>query len=337
MNTYKEKYISIKKEKGFHKVRVVVPNNPVDLQRKEGGFATIGQAKARARVLRDELLQRRDKLSGGIITFADAKEQFLRHCGGKLKPSGLYSLKTCLEAHTGHWNSMLVTDIESSDVWDLGSKMTLFLKPTTVDRNIRHIRAVFNHLVRLGIVSKNPTDFVKFSKVKYTRKLTAMTKPEIDLLLHHTQKINHPLHAIFYVAYQTGARSGELKELRIRDINFDDGTLTISRSYCSKSKLVGTTKSGRARTLPLNGTTIDFLRVLTVGKTPDDYILPRQRPFLKGEASRILQGIQTELGIQRTNFHSLRASFITHLLLKRVPVTSVQEMAGHCDLKTTQV
>ena len=42
------------------------------------------------------------------------------------------------------------------------------------------------------------------------------------------------------------------------------------------------------------------------------------------------------MGIRETNFHSLRASFITHLLLKRTPVHVVQAMVGHSDLKTTQ-
>jgi len=336
MNKYAEKYISIKKDKGLFRFRVVVPHGTKDLQRKEGGFATLGQAKIKARMRRDELLARRDKLSGGIITFADAKEQYLKHCGMTFKPSGFYSLKSCLDAHTSHWSTKLVTDLKASDVWDLGSKMMATLKPTTVDRNIRHIKGVFTHLVKLGILDRNPAFGVKYSKTKYMRKLTAMTKQEIDLLLDHTKRIGHSLYPVFFLAYQTGARAGELKALRVRDINFDDNSLVISRSYCAYAKLEVTPKSGKARLVPLNSDTMRFLRELTYGKLPDDYVLPRQRAFLKGEASEVLQKIQREIGIQQTNFHSIRASFITHLLLKGVPITSVQEIVGHSDLKTTQ-
>lgn len=46
--------------------------------------------------------------------------------------------------------------------------------------------------------------------------------------------------------------------------------------------------------------------------------------------------MQIELGLRETNYHSLGASFITHLLLAGVSVTKVQHLVGHSDLKTTQ-
>jgi integrase len=336
MNVYKEKYINIKKDRGLFNVRVLVPHQPTDLQKKEGGIPTLGQAKAVARRFKEELLARRDKMSGGILTFSEAKEQYLAHCGSTFKPSGLYSLKTCLDAHTHHWNTKLITDFTHTDFWDLGSKMMETLEPSTVDRNIRHIRGVFAHLVRTGRIDRNPSANIKFCKTKSDKKLNAMSKAEIDLVLQYAAKIAHPLYPIIYLAYQTGARSGELKELRVSDFNFDDETVTISRSYCAKSKMAVATKSGRARALHLNSSAMNYVRGLAHGKAPNDFILPRFRPFIKGGASKLLKAIQTEVGVQQTNFHSIRASFITHLLVAGKPVTSVQEIVGHCDLKTTQ-
>ena len=50
----------------------------------------------------------------------------------------------------------------------------------------------------------------------------------------------------------------------------------------------------------------------------------------------MLQAVQKALDIKLTNYHSLRASFITHLLRSGVNVVSVQAMVGHQELSTTQ-
>ena len=49
-----------------------------------------------------------------------------------------------------------------------------------------------------------------------------------------------------------------------------------------------------------------------------------------------LQKIQTELGIKHTNYHSLRASCITYLLLDGMSVVKVQVLVGHAELSTIQ-
>lgn len=67
-----------------------------------------------------------------------------------------------------------------------------------------------------------------------------------------------------------------------------------------------------------------------------EFVLPQLKEWKRGEAAKVLRQIQKELNIPLTNFHSIRASFITHLLLQGVPVTKVKEMTGHADLKTTQ-
>ena len=80
---------------------------------------------------------------------------------------------------------------------------------------------------------------------------------------------------------------------------------------------------------------ISFVKKLKLSSGGTEYVLPRGKQFLRGEGAKVLKAMQKELGIQPTNFHSIRASFITHLLLAGVPITTVQHIVGHADLKTT--
>jgi site-specific recombinase XerD len=79
-----------------------------------------------------------------------------------------------------------------------------------------------------------------------------------------------------------------------------------------------------------------MLASLVAGKQPDDFLLPRYRPFISGGGAKVLNEIQDHLGIKKTNFHSIRASFITHLHQAGVPIGIIQQMVGHTDLNTTQ-
>lgn len=337
MIIFKEQYISIRKRNNFFDVRVVVPCNNKHLTKKQKRIASIGIAKSTARMFRDELLDKRKRINGHILTYEDGVAKFLEYEKSVRSARGLSSLKSCLQAHTSHWYTRLVADITSADLNKLAADMVLKVKPTTVDRNIRHIRGVFNYLLKTEVIHKNPALHVPRYSKKYVRQpLTAMNKQEVQKLLKYTTSIKHPLHAHIYLAYQTGARSGELKELRVKDFNFETSTVTISRSYDNKTKVIGTTKNKKARIVALNRSTIEFVKQLAAGKNRDEHILPYNKSFERGDGSKLLKGIQNDLQITVSNFHSLRASFITHLLNAGVAMTAVQELVGHTDLKTTQ-
>lgn len=332
--TYKkvEKHIFRNELTKLYNVRVVV--NP--FTRKATGLTTLGAARAKVAEFKTELQEYRSKRSNGVVTFEEAIQKFLEHRSTFYKPSGVYSLKTSLATYTADLRSMMVTDIKREDIEQLGHKLLTRIQPATVDRVIRHIKAVFSYLEDLGNIERNPCKGVKFSKAKYDRKASAMNRSDIIKLLNFTRNTDHPLHAHFQLAYLTGARSGELKELRVKDYNRELKHIVISRSFCSKTKTIGPTKNGKSRVVPLPNQAIELIESLVLNKDRDDFILPFNKQFVRGEAAKELKKVQNQLQISNTNFHSIRGSFITHLLLKKVDIGTVQELVGHCDLKTTQ-
>ena len=80
---------------------------------------------------------------------------------------------------------------------------------------------------------------------------------------------------------------------------------------------------------------MNFLIKLKQTSSSPTYVLPHLKIWENGGVAKILRVYQRQLGISQTSFHSIRASHITHLLLKNVPPITVMYLAGHADYKTT--
>jgi integrase len=228
----------------------------------------------------------------------------------------------------------MLGELETADIYNFKTQMEEKVAPATVVRNMGYIRGLFKHFMDLGEIDRNPCAAVKLPKVKRSKQAPAMTREEIIKVLDFTKKNKHPLYPFIFLAYQTGARSSELKELRISDFDLGNHTVTIARSLDPKEGIVPT-KDGEPRTVPLNSATVEFVRELIAGRNRSERLLPHYKPFYRGDGAKHLRQIQKDLGIEPNNFHSIRASFVTHLLMADVPMSVVQRLVGHSEPKTT--
>lgn len=201
----------------------------------------------------------------------------------------------------------------------------------------KFIRKVFQQQVENGILSFNPANKIRFfNEGLKNNKLICMTKTEIKFLLERAFQLSHPWYAIYKLKYQFGLRSGEAFALSWKNIDFENKILHVTESYCFKSEKVGPPKNKESRTIPISPGIENFLKELKLSNGNSEFVLPHPPGWKHGDAAKILKSFQKDIGIRQTNFHSLRASFITHLLLDGMPITKVQHMVGHKDLATTQ-
>ena len=72
----------------------------------------------------------------------------------------------------------------------------------------------------------------------------------------------HRLSAFYRLAAYTGARRGELLNLRWRDVDLDHGEVRItgSAAVIAGQRIEGSTKSGRSRTVSIDPGTVQELR-----------------------------------------------------------------------------
>ena len=133
-----------------------------------------------------------------------------------------------------------------------------------------------------------------------------------------------------------GLRSGEAVALKFENISWEKEHILINSSYCKQKGGMVPPKSGKSRIVPMSKNLASFLKKLLLKNNDREFVLPRIKSWMNGGATKVIQNIQNEIGVKRTNYHSLRASFITILLRKGVSLVQVREMVGHRDLKTTE-
>jgi integrase len=142
----------------------------------------------------------------------------------------------------------------------------------------------------------------------------------------------------------TGARIGEVSGCRVRDVNTDEWLWEVRRQTTpSPGGLVDKgTKGKRARTVPLIEEIQPLVerRIAIAGGDPD------ARLFRGPRGGRITTAVLrdathwdevvTELGFEHLRRHDLRHTALTWLADAGVPVHTLQKIAGHGSLTTTQ-
>lgn len=119
----------------------------------------------------------------------------------------------------------------------------------------------------------------------------------------------------------TGLRRSEALKARLADVR--------GNSILVESTEHGRTKSGRFRQIPLSPNAMTALDVL---RKFDPYILPR---VTKPSLSRAFARTVKRVGLQGS-LHSLRHTYISHLVMQGVDVRTVQYLAGHSTITTTE-
>ena len=305
--------------------------------RKTGPFDRLCDARSARRVLLVEAKEKAELYSVRGEYWGEIVEAYLRHKKTIVAASTHYNIEKMLFAHTQDWWGIPLKTITRAEI---RSKFNLcfIATPVATQKNVaKCIRGVFRYAVAERIIENDPMEKLGLweGKKNTREKLKAMTAQEVAFLLQKAEECGHPWRQVWALVYYLGLRSGEAFALKWSDVNFFSGVVVIQRGYDWKSRsLVGWTKNGDIRTIPMNTRVREVLSKLRSGAA-DDFVLPRLPRWEHGEAARILREFQKQIGVTQSNFHSLRASFITDLLTKGVPHVVVRQLVGHKDLKTT--
>lgn len=201
---------------------------------------------------------------------------------------------------------------------------------TTVNMEFRALRSMFNTGITLKLLENNPCVGVKKLSVP-EKEILAFTEKEIFELLSCI--VDQPLRSIVQTALYTGGRINELLNLQWRDIDLENRMLTFA------NKPNFQTKTDRIRRLPISDKLFDILNeIKKVDSMKYVFVNSSNKQLNKDHISKLFKKYLRALKFnERYHFHCLRHTFITQLARKGVNIYNIKYLAGHHDIKTTEL
>ncbi len=201
--------------------------------------------------------------------------------------------------------------------------------PVTFNRYLELLKAALNKAVEWGLLRENRLKSFKKLKSDRSRQIRFLSEDEIQRLLQVT---NDTMKRLFLVLLYTGLRRSELAYLEWKDIDFENGFVTVQ----SKPEFGFHPKSRKPRSIPMCSELRKLLMDMPqVGRFVFDN--GRNQPLYQPNSYyREIAKVYRKAGIEGANMHSLRHTFASHLIMKGVDARTVQEYLGHSTIQVTE-
>ena len=153
-----------------------------------------------------------------------------------------------------------------------------------------------------------------------------LTREEVRKLIDSVSNKKHKL--ILELLYSTGMRLSECVNLKVRDIEFDEGVIWVRKGKGSKDRIIILSKK-----------LSDDLKSFVSNSEGDSFVFKGKSGNLSKRAvQKIVGNSAKRAGIsKKVSPHTLRHSFATHLLESGVDIRKIQVLLGHSNLSTTQI
>lgn len=198
------------------------------------------------------------------------------------------------------------------------------------------LSAIFNHAVKYYGLRMNPARLAGNMGKEETKEMEIWTEEEYEQFAAAMMDKPRSYYA-FEMLYWCGIREGELLALTPADFNFDQNTVTISKSY---QRIHGqdvitdpkTVNSNRVIQMPefLTEEIQEYLKML-YGIEADDRMFPLTKSYLHHEMDR---GVKAS-GVKRIRIHDLRHSHISLLIQMGFSAVAIAKRVGHESIDIT--
>jgi site-specific recombinase XerD len=242
----------------------------------------------------------------------------------------------------------LVGDIEvESPV--VRQRIRLFLKKLKdkgyskkgISRKIASLRSYFKFLTLNEFITKNPMSTIKSPKIKLEESLPKFLKiSDIEKIfsklkdrkLFNSRK-SHRYYLIIRLLYSTMARVSELCNIKIRDVDFEKGYVSLRG------------KGNKERIVPVDKTTLEIFKESLQNRirySPEDYLIvnTRNNKLNPRVVQADIKTIKERCGFPDSKIitpHVFRHTGATHLRRSGMDISELQDILGHSSPNTTRI
>lgn len=156
---------------------------------------------------------------------------------------------------------------------------------------------------------------------------TVLTDEEVKRMIGKTSNEKHRL--ILEFLYSTGVRLSECVDMKVGDLELDEGIGWVRSGKGSKDRMI-----------ILSEKLVSHLKDYLEGRDSEfPYLfLGREGRISKRAVQKLVKKAAERANIDKNvSVHTLRHSFATHLLESGTNIRKIQKLLGHSDLSTTQI
>lgn len=297
------------------------------------GFATKREAQQGER----EFL---DKQSGNMnMKLANFVEVYFNDKGTRLKERSIMTKRTLIETKIiPYFGEKAMNEITAVDIikWQ-NMLMNQEYSPTYLRMIQNQLTALFNHAERFYDLRDNPCKKVDKMGRSNARELNFWTKDEYEVFIKGFGAEDEMYRIIFQMLFWLGCRIGEVLALTASDIDLENGTISVSKTYFRRNKTdyitsPKTESSNRKITIPkfLKGEIKEYLD-RQYELAPEDRIFP----ITDRAVQKKMKQKTEEAKLKPIRVHDLRHSHIALLIEKGLQPLIIAQRVGHDSVNTT--
>ena len=297
------------------------------------GFATKREAQQGER----EFL---DKQSGNMnMKLAAFVEVYFNDKGTRLKERSIMTKRTLIETKIiPYFGEKAMNEITAVDIikWQ-NMLMNQEYSPTYLRMIQNQLTALFNHAERFYDLRDNPCKKVDKMGRSNARELNFWTKDEYEVFIKGFGAEDEMYRIIFQMLFWLVCRIGEVLALTASDIDLENGTISVSKTYFRRNKTdyitsPKTESSNRKITIPkfLKGEIKEYLD-RQYELAPEDRIFP----ITDRAVQKKMKQKTEETKLKPIRVHDLRHSHIALLIEKGLQPLIIAQRVGHDSVNTT--
>lgn len=270
------------------------------------------------------------------ITYSKLLELFLDFKSSRIKKR---SLSTYLEVNRLHiipyFGNMRISSISKDQIraWqnELIAKGFSNAYLSKIQTNFKHVLLWgFNH----DLINKNPFTIEYAKREAKKKEMLFFTKEEFDQFA--SVITNETDNLIFEILYWCGIRKGELQALTFNDVDFDNKTLRINKSFDNMNRIVTTPKNNTAyREIYLSEFLIKKLMVYVntcqkiAGYSKDLFLFGFDKHLSATTLERRKNNYCKKAGVKQIRLHDFRHSHVSLLINNGINDFDIAKRLGH--------
>jgi len=224
---------------------------------------------------------------------------------------------------TLHFNC-LPTELHEDQIEDY--LHDLLRKSTPSESYFKHTVYGLRFIFRMeGLKDKR----ISLPSIQKEKKLpVVLSREEMKRMLKHATLLKHRI--LLGLLYGCGLRCAEVRNMLVKDIDFDRGMLLVRQG-----------KGNKDRYVPLGKMLSRGIKNYLEAENPESYLF-RGSDFDSRYSQRGVQWAVKEIAkkasiLKDVHTHTLRHTYATHLLEDGLDIVSIKELLGHANIETTMV